>query len=143
MGKQFIHIDILVEEYLRNSKLINQSNEALLDCRKGFLRKKLKKAQVIARKEHKDFCSKLEELDGHFVGDLENHTHGSLVHLGITDANYKTASRARRVCFDSFERFEKTLLTIEDNLNFNLSIKLAWLSIGIAVVSIATNFISR
>jgi hypothetical protein len=141
MNKKFIHVDVLVDEYMKNSRLINQSNSALLGCSKGFLGKHLKAKLIIAREEHKNYCTKLEELESGFVGDLEHFSHNDLAHLGIKDANYKVVSRARTVCLDSLERFEKTLGAIEDSLNFNLSIKLAWLSIGIAVVSIITNFI--
>ena len=142
MKKNFIHVDILVDEYVKNSKLINQSNESLLAGSKGFLGKNLKAKLVIAREEHKNYCMTLEELDGGFIGDLELYSHNNLAHLGIKDTNYKVVSRARTVCFDSLARFEKTLASIEDSLNFNLSIKLAWLSIGIAVISIITSFIS-
>ncbi|MBE4111952.1 hypothetical protein HJ114_23165 [Vibrio parahaemolyticus] len=142
MKKNIIHVDVLVDEYVKNSKLINQSNESLLAGSKGFLGKNLKAKLVIAREEHKNYCMTLEELDGGFIGDLELYSHNNLAHLGIKDTNYKVVSRARTVCFDSLARFEKTLALIEDSLNFNLSIKLAWLSIGVAVISIITSFIS-
>ncbi|EGR0637647.1 hypothetical protein E5T98_22695 [Vibrio vulnificus] len=142
MKKNFIHVDVLVDEYVKNSKLINQSNESLLAGSKGFLGKNLKAKLVIAREEHKNYCMTLEELDGGFIGDLELYSHNNLAHLGIKDTNYKVVSRARTVCFDSLARYEKTLASIEDSLNFNLSIKLAWLSIGVAVISIITSFIS-
>ncbi|EGQ8006782.1 hypothetical protein G5Y06_004423 [Vibrio parahaemolyticus] len=142
MKKNFIHVDILVDEYVKNSKLINQSNESLLAGSKGFLGKNLKAKLIIAREEHKKYCMTLEELDGGFIGDLELYSHNNLAHLGIKNTNYKVVSRARTVCFDSLARFEKTLASIEDSLNFNLSIKLAWLSIGVAVISIITSFIS-
>ncbi|HIF5585202.1 TPA: hypothetical protein ACX3CS_004693 [Vibrio parahaemolyticus] len=142
MKKKFIHVDVLVDEYVKNSKLINQSNESLLAGSKGFLGRNLKAKLVIAREEHKNYCMTLEELDGGFIGDLEFYSHNNLAHLGIKDTNYKVVSRARTVCFDSLARFEKTLASIEDSLNFNLSIKLAWLSIGVAVISIITSFIS-
>ncbi|EKZ9180877.1 hypothetical protein V4V56_003871 [Vibrio mimicus] len=143
MKEKFIGVDILIDEYMKNSRLINQSNGALLGCSKGFLGRNLKAKLIIAREEHKNYCMTLEELDAGFVGDLEPYSHGDLAHLGVKDANYKVVSRARTVCLDSLERFEKTLVGIEDSLNFNLSMKLAWLSIGIAIVSIFTNFIGN
>ncbi|ENI8077326.1 hypothetical protein ABZW73_004173 [Vibrio vulnificus] len=143
MKQKFIHVDVLIDEYMKNSKLINQSNASLLTCSKGFLGRNLKSKLVVAREEHKKYCMTLEELDGGFVGELELSSHSNLAHLGIKDVNYKVVSRARTVCVDSLERFEKTLASIEDSLNFNLSIKLAWISIGIAVVSIVTNFIGN
>ncbi len=142
MKNKFIHVNVLVDEYVKNSKLINQSNESLLACNKGFLGRNLKAKLIIAREVHKDYCTTFEELEGGFIGDLEPYSHNDLAHLGIKDANYKVVSRARTVCFDSLVRFEKTLASIEDSLNFNLSIKLAWLSIGVAVISIIASFIS-
>ncbi len=141
MSTKFIHVDILVDEYIKNSRLINQRNRALLECSKGFLGKDLKANLLIAREDHKNYCIKLEELDNGYVGDLEVFSHNDLARLGIKDVNYKVVSRARTVCFDSLERLERTLVAIEDSLKFNLSMKVAWLSIGIAVVSIITNFI--
>ncbi|EOG1785120.1 hypothetical protein ACK3Q8_004626, partial [Vibrio parahaemolyticus] len=101
MKKNIIHVDVLVDEYVKNSKLINQSNESLLAGSKGFLGKNLKAKLVIAREEHKNYCMTLEELDGGFIGDLELYSHNNLAHLGIKDTNYKVVSRARTVCFDS------------------------------------------
>ena len=141
MSKKIVHIDTLIQEYMESSKLITQSNEALLGCKKGLFNQKLKSRLRIAKEEHKNYIIKLQEFDDVFVGDLEGYMHSDLAHLAIKDTNYKVLSRARFVCFSNLERFEKTLVSIEDSLNFKQSIQLAWLSIGVASFSIIANFL--
>jgi hypothetical protein len=140
-NKKKVHINTLVNDYLEISKQINKSNEKLLNCDKGFFNQKLKAQLHIARDEHKNYSINHEQLDHEFVGDIEVYMHDSLAHLAIKDANYKVVSRARLVSLASLDRFEKTLVAIEDSLNFKISIKLAWMSIGVAVLSMALNFI--
>lgn len=82
MKEKCISVDILIDEYMKNSRLINQSNGALLGCSKGFSGGNLKANLIIAREEHKNYCLTLEELDAGFVGDLEPYSHGDLDLLG-------------------------------------------------------------
>ncbi|MPW31962.1 hypothetical protein F9L16_23710 [Agarivorans sp. B2Z047] len=142
MGRKHIHINTLVNEYMEVSKSINRSHEKLISCSRGFWGRKIRPKLQAAREEHKEYCVKLEELDEGFVGDLEIYAHENLAHLSIKDINYKVLSRARKVCVSNLERFEKSFIAIEDSRNFKTSMKVAWSSIGVAIISIIANFLS-
>ncbi|MDS1873406.1 hypothetical protein, partial [Vibrio vulnificus] len=142
MKNNRIYLNELIAEYTENSKIINKANEELLNNDRGLFKAKLKINLNIAKSVHKQQLKKLEELDGSFVGDLEDFMHDNFAHLSIKDTNYKVVERARTVFTSSLGRFENTIAAIEDSLNFNQSIVLARISIFVAVLSIATSYFS-
>ncbi|WP_242616734.1 hypothetical protein, partial [Vibrio vulnificus] len=141
MKKNRIDLNKLVAEYTENSKIINKANEELLNNDRGLFKAKLKTSLNAAKSVHKKQLEKLEELDGSFVGDLESFMHENFAHLSIKDTNYKVVERARTVFTSSLGRFENTIATIEDSLNFNQSIVLARISIAVAILSIAASYL--
>ncbi|MCG9703117.1 hypothetical protein L1D19_23930 [Vibrio natriegens] len=140
MKKNRIYLNELVAGYTESSKIINKANEKLLNNNKCLFKNKLKTSLNIAKLEHKKQLERLEELDDSFVGDLENFMHDNFAHLTIKNTNYKVVERARTVFTSSLGRFENTIATIEDSLNFNRSILLARISIFVAILSIAASY---
>ncbi|WP_299142985.1 hypothetical protein [uncultured Vibrio sp.] len=143
MIKSRLPLNELVEEYTANSKIINKANEELLSSGRGCSNKKLKASLELSKLLHKKQLEKLEVLDNGFVGDLEAFMHDNYAHLSIKETNYKVIERSRVVFVSSLGRFENTIATIEDSLNFNKSIMIAKASIAIAILSIIVSFFSR
>lgn len=143
MRKNRIYLNELVAGYTENSKIINKANKKLLNNKNGLFKTKLKTSLKVAKAEHKKQLEKLEELDDSFVGDLENFMHDNFSLLTIKDTNYKVVERARTIFTSSLGRFENTIATLEDSLNFNQSIMLARISIFIAILSITMSYLIR
>lgn len=123
-----IDMNTLVNSYLELSKDINSNTNTLIN-KKGSDRQK-------ARVEHSNYLCTIEGLEKHYVGSIESYYHTDIALLTIKQNNVETVGRARQVCLDSFNRYEQVIVSIEDRARFHRTIKLAWLSISIAVVSV-------
>ena len=140
-SKRFMHVDKLIDKYIRYAEEINACNDVLFNVEKGFLGKNLKNQIIEAKQKHKKYQAALAELEHYYIGELEIYSHNDMAHIALKNSNKDAVSRARIVLVSSFQRFENTLITIEDSLNFNKTINLARLSILMAIISIAVSFV--
>ena len=138
--KKLKTVDVLIDEYLTCAKSVNEANFRLIQSKGGFRNRKIKLSIEKALIEYKNFIAVLEELEPSFIGDIEIYYHTDIAHLGIKQVNQGAAARARTVFLDSLQRFNSTICTKEESINFNQTTNLARLSILIAVLSFVISF---
>ncbi|CAI2291041.1 conserved hypothetical protein [Vibrio parahaemolyticus] len=138
--KKLKTVDVLIGEYLTCARSVNEANFRLIQSKSGFRNRKIKLSIEKALIEYENFIAVLEELEPSFIGDLENYYHTDIAHLGIKQVNQDAAARARTVFLDSLQRFNSTICTKGESINFNQTTNLARLSILIAALSFVISF---
>ncbi len=123
-----IDIKTLVNSYLDLTKEINVSAKELINDIASY--------DENAKLKHSHYLSKFNVLERDYVGDIEHFYHSDVALLAIKQSNIEAVGRARKVCLNSLQRYEQLLVCIEDRSRFARTIKLAKLSILVAVVSV-------